>query len=491
MSAIGLSVALRELGISDDSGLKLREAGLDDLDLIAAAFDNVQDFASWLEVQPAVPLKCFFERCQASAKASVLSCVAQVSLPTPEVSVPVDTSASALSSPVPVEFKLTGDGARQDVVPRTTRKRGLGRRGKTAWLIKKQAASPLKGSWKASLVDRLIEENTLLGTSAKDWAVVSSLSPHLLEQRVGLQKVRLSSFSSSTLSAALTALRRWKAWCVENVGSSVEPCAVHVALWLRSLDDQPTVPSITFAAIKWLETHMSFTFFVADPEVAHWRSLREGYEAAQVQPFTIIQWFELERAAIQAKKRDRLILGMWLLLLLGCLRFKHVQRSTPTFHGSYVAGTAAKGKTRVKAGRGVRRPSFSWSCPTLGVSGDLAEVFVELVSNAGVGFVLRDELGGKMRLGKFYVLSRKLFASLQDAPHLSSLTDCTSYMARRTLPTAADVLGLSSSDRAAVGGWAGKETAGTVVQAARRLRMPLRYSGIAATSALVVKAYII
>ena len=365
MSVNGLSVALREFGISDDSGLKLREAVLDDLDLIAAAFDDVQDFTSWLEVQPSALLKCFFERCQASARASVLSCVAQVSLLTPEVSVPVVTSSSsALSSLVHVEMKLTRDGTRQDVVPRTKRKRGLGRGWKAAWPSKKLAASPLRGSWKASLVDRLIEENTLLGTSAKDWAVVSSLSPYLLEQRVRLQKVRLSSFSSSTLSAALTALRRWKAWCVENVGSSVKPCAVHVALWLRSLDDQPTVPAMTFAAIKWLETHMSFIFFVADPEVAHWRSSREGNEAAQVQPFTIIQWFQLERAAIQG--RDRLILGMWLLLLLGCLRFKHVQRSTPTFYLSYVAGTAAKGKTRVRTGRGVRRPSFSWSCPTLG-----------------------------------------------------------------------------------------------------------------------------
>ena len=130
MSVNGLSVALREFGISDDSGLKLREAGLDDLDLIAAAFDDVQDFTSWLEVQPSVPLKCFFERCQASAKASVLSCAAQVSLPTPEVSVPVDTSSSALSSPVPVELKLTGDGTRQDVVPRTIRKRGFERGGR-------------------------------------------------------------------------------------------------------------------------------------------------------------------------------------------------------------------------------------------------------------------------------------------------------------------------------------------------------------------------
>ena len=96
-----------------------------------------------------------------------------------------------------------------------------------------------------------------------------------------VQRVRLSSFSSS-LSAAPTALWRWKAWCVENVESPVKPCAVHVALWFRSMDDQPTVPAKTFAAIKWLET-LSFTCFVVDPEVAHRRSSPEGNETTQAQ----------------------------------------------------------------------------------------------------------------------------------------------------------------------------------------------------------------
>ena len=54
MSVNGLSLALREFGISDDSGLKLREASLGDLDLIAAAFEDVQDLTSWPEVQPSV-----------------------------------------------------------------------------------------------------------------------------------------------------------------------------------------------------------------------------------------------------------------------------------------------------------------------------------------------------------------------------------------------------------------------------------------------------
>ena len=64
-------------------------------------------------------------------------------------------------------------------------------------------------------------------------------------------------------------------------------------------------------------------------------------------------------------------------------------------------------------------------------------------------------------------------------------------MARRTYQRQQTCWGLCSSDRAAVGGSTGKETAGTVGQAARRLRMPLKYSGIGATSASVVKAHMI
>ena len=277
-----LEFALKECGIFDVAWLKLQEAGLVDLDLIAAAFVHVRDLASWWGIQQSDPLESFFRKCQANARAAVQSCVSQVPLPTVGVSGRVHASSSVRPSPVPVKFK---------VVQKAKRKRRFTRN----WPRKKLAASSMKRCWKTSLFDRLIEEHAQLGTSAKDWSVVSCLSPYLFEQRLSLQRVPLS-----TLPAALTALRRWKAWCVENVESSVEPCAVHVALWLRSLDGQLTVPAVTFAAIKWLETHLSFTFFVRDPEVAHRRSLPVGYKAAQVRPFTIIQWFELEKAAVRA-----------------------------------------------------------------------------------------------------------------------------------------------------------------------------------------------
>ena len=76
-----LDVALRECGISNDAWLKLQEAGLVDLDLIAAAFNHIQDLASWLGIQPSDPLDSFSEKCHANPRAAVQSCVAQVSLP--------------------------------------------------------------------------------------------------------------------------------------------------------------------------------------------------------------------------------------------------------------------------------------------------------------------------------------------------------------------------------------------------------------------------
>ena len=187
-----------------------------DLDLIAAAFSHIQDLAFWLR-SPAVRSagRLSLRNVEANARAAVQSCVAQVSLSTTGASGLVGSSVRP--SPGPVELK---------VWPRTKRK--CGRSWKAVWPSKKLAASSVKKCWKSSLIDRLIEENSQLGASAKDWAVVSSLSPYLLEQRVSLHRLRLSSFSSSTLSAALTALRRRKAWCAENVESSVKPCAVHL-----------------------------------------------------------------------------------------------------------------------------------------------------------------------------------------------------------------------------------------------------------------------
>ena len=56
----------------------------------------------------------------------------------------------------------------------------------------------------------------------------------------------------------------------------------------------------------------------------------------------------------------------------------------------------------------------------------------------------------------------------------------------------ADLLGLSSSDRVAMGGWSSSsEALASASSTARRLRMPLRYSGVRLQASAVIKVYII
>ena len=52
-------------------------------------------------------------------------------------------------------------------------------------------------------------------------------------------------------------------------------------------------------------------------------------------------------------------------------------------------------------------------------------------------------------------------------------------------------MGLSTSDRASLGGWSGASSGKSVAEAARHFKMPLRYSGARVTTSLVVKAHLI
>ena len=67
----------------------------------------------------------------------------------------------------------------------------------------------------------------------------------------------------------------------------------------------------------------------------------------------------------------------------------------------------------------------------------------------------------------------------------------STYSARRVLPSIADVLGLSSTDRASLGTWAGSTAASLARPTALRLAMPLRYSAVRSSSALIVRGYIL
>ena len=105
--------------------------------------------------------------------------------------------------------------------------------------------------------------------------------------------------------------------------------------------------------LRWLETHLGFSFATASPAVRAFREPVAGHVVKQAVPLTLIQWVQLEMVAQSSEGPTQLLVSVWLVMLLGLVRFAHLQRSSVTEPGASFSGVASVGKIRV---RGVRRP---------------------------------------------------------------------------------------------------------------------------------------
>ena len=180
-------------------------------------------------------------------------------------------------------------------------------------------------------------------------------------------------------------------------------------------------------------------------------------------------------------------------MLVGVLRYVHVQRSTiEEVTDTMIRGLASRSKSRVK---GKRRP-FQWSAPCKGLSGfDLGTHIQSYLRHAAARqplprFILFDFLPARtplsavsafapaaMSMSRFLYFSSSLFES--DPLRLSKheVSEITTYSARRVLPSIADAAGLSVTERLAVGGWSDSAPDGSSMSThARRMAMPVRYS---------------
>ena len=247
-----------------------------------------------------------------------------------------------------------------------------------------------------------------------------------------------------------------------------------------------------FSSLRWLEAHLGFSFAFREPVA--------GHVVKQAVPLTLLQWVQLEKVAQSSEGPTQLLVSVWLVMLLGLVRFAHLQRSSVTEPGASFSGVASVGKVRV---RGVRRP-VKWVASSLGLSGSLRACFHALFQHQGQddrgAFLLPDlDSRGMLTLGsapmplpRFHALSRSLFASQVFGWAPVVVQHVTSCSARRVLPSVADMLCLSSSDRVSLRGWsASGSSLSSASSTAKRLRMPLRYSGVRAGAALVVRCYIV
>ena len=123
-----------------------------------------------------------------------------------------------------------------------------------------------------------------------------------------------------------------------------------------------------------------------------------------------------------------------------------------------------------------------------GLTGSLAPLWLAVRGAAGPGYFLENfqedglTLRGTkltMSLNRFLFVSRSVF---MDPPFC--WTKVPTYSARRVLPSIADVLGLSSTDRASLGTWAGS-TSPSLADGS------LRYSAVRSSSTLIIRGCIL
>ena len=195
-----------------------------------------------------------------------------------------------------------------------------------------------------------------------------------------------------------------------------------------------------------------------------------------------------------------ILCSIWLLLILGCMRFAHLQRSTFVSAGhDHIEFLAARGKSRVD---GLRKP-FTWRVPFQPLTGlDLGRLFarvIRLVNNSAESpFLLPNVLPRTSKVGelkglrdspmsaaKFVNLSRDLFAQPPFSLCADEITSVTTYSARRLLPTLADMSMLPTEQALAVGAW----TDSALGQQAARRAMPKRYADQSATVGMTVSRW--
>ena len=347
-----------------------------------------------------------------------------------------------------------------------------------------------------------------IGSDGLFWNSYASMHSDLRSEHECLCRETWSELPASTLSNALSAMTRWKSWAVQRRIPWRLPLPTHVALWLRSLRDRgPTAPHGAFAMLRWVEKHLGFSAHTDAPQVRAQGVVMASHREVQATPLPVRVWAFLESVAAGGNVFASAISLVWILLLVGVLRFAHVQRSRiVAMTDDMISGLASRGKKRV---HGRRRP-LEWSAPRFGLTGvDIGARLQAYLTRATAGqalppFLLLDFLPARVQLSgvksfaptampmhRFVSFSRSLLAGHPLCLSPGECTDITTYSARRVLPSVADAARCSVAERLAIGAWSDPAADGTLQTQAKRMAMPTRYSGQRLVVAACIKASLV
>ena len=341
-----------------------------------------------------------------------------------------------------------------------------------------------------------------VGAHGSQWSDYVALTPSDKEQFAAMFFDDMCLVALPTLQAALRLMRRWRRHCAESNIEPWKPSSIHVAIWLRSLQERgPTAPHGAYATLKWVEKKLGFDFHSSSDRVRGQSAVPQCHTESQAKPLTLSIILGLESLVGSQNHAVGALALTWLLLTYAVLRFAHLQRSV--ILRVLDNGIAAKASLGKRRSQGRRRP-FEWRAPRWGVTGcDLGSaVHQHLARNFGgevqPGFFLSDFSPPRctlqtatgfstksMSLGRFSRLSQHMF---QQAPFGLSAMDAallTSYSARRVLPTIAELARLDPHEMLLVGDWKGAR------KECLDISMPMRYADQKLHTSLCVKTELV
>ena len=135
--------------------------------------------------------------------------------------------------------------------------------------------------------------------------------------------------STPLLRRTVSHLRRWREWTRDHESCRVwQPSPFFIQLWLRSLRAcGSTVPASALESLKWAESYLGIVFHVKNAQVLKQSHVPGSHELVAATPTSLKIWLHWEELAASANPFVAWIACIRLLILLGVLRFAHVQRS--------------------------------------------------------------------------------------------------------------------------------------------------------------------
>ena len=310
------------------------------------------------------------------------------------------------------------------------------------------------------------------------YSELSALPPSQQSQWQGSLAASLSNqFEFGTLSAALRSFRRLVHWLAEQTLplECPDPSTLRAFLDLQR-ERGPTVPAAVLRQFLWFETQLRVPFHARSPLLADFLTQKAAPLPTQAEILTPAAWNHLLSLCSTSNSGWnglQVAAALVIRYVISGLRFKHTQRAA-------FAPDLSTGRTLVwKVSKGKDGQPFAVSLPThispkwplLGrlndelerVVGDVPTFMPDCYFNSA----------GEVRVASVpcpYYRFQAFFRSLLTLPPLALSADEASnfstYSMRRFLPSMADSLQLSDSERNCLGNW----------QDGARLPLNVRYS---------------